>query len=99
MSYVWEKLYQAVDDLVTCEKPLRKCLVDVCTYNLSTLDESHFPEENQKDEFRRFIDSITTCNAVGSEGMVQVTIYKMNNYEVLEMVEKILSMYDKVAEH
>lgn len=46
-----------------------------------------------------FIFHITKCNAVGSEGMVQATIYKMNNYEVLEMVEKILSMYDKVAGH
>ena len=96
MSCAWEKLYQAVDDLVTCEKPLRKCLVDVCTNSLNTLDESDFPEQDQKDDFRRFIESITKCNGVGSEGKVQATISKMNNYEVLEVVEKILSFYDKV---
>lgn len=97
MSYVWEKLYQAVDTLTTCKKPLRECLVDVCTYNLNTLDENHFPEENLKCEFRRFIDNIARYKTVENEGRIQATINNMNNYEVLEMVEKILNMYDEVA--
>lgn len=96
MSYVWEKLYTAVHGLVTSEKSLQERLIDAYIYSVMRLNEDDFPE-NLKEEYRQFHDDITKVASVGDEGTVRATVNAMGNSEASRMIEKILSMYDRIT--
>lgn len=103
MSYVWKQLFQAVYTLATREKSLRESLVDVYTYHLLHLDEDTSPgdifsenlyPEHLKNDLRQLCSDITEF-----EGTAEATIHRMDDAEVLETVEKILSVYDEITKY
>lgn len=97
MSYAKEQLYQALHSLIIGEESLRKRLVSVCTYHLAPLElhQIDIPDEI-KAEFLQFMNDISRFEAEGDKGTFHATVYKIDEDEVVRMVERIISMYEVV---
>jgi hypothetical protein len=93
-SNVTEKLWQAIDVLVTSEGRLQERLASAAI-NLTGIYlplESDLPKKNQE-EFKSIIQNLSKETAKGDEGAIQATTYKMNDQEAKQVARRILDLY------
>jgi hypothetical protein len=102
LSYGWEKLHLAVHSLslsLSGASHQKERLVNAVVYNLIHITpENDLPPE-QRDEFRQFIEKITSVEAKGNEGTVQATVDSLDELGTSRAIEKIIGFYDTVCRH
>ena len=97
MSYTWEKFHQAIHSLAGSGSQ-RERLVNAYVFNITHVKVEEVPKEIQE-EFQKFTKDMTCIPAKGSEGSVQATVNKMTEIEVIQMIERIISMHDTITRH
>ncbi|MGP8174568.1 MAG: hypothetical protein ACLP7O_08480 [Terracidiphilus sp.] len=93
-SNVRIKLWEAIDTLVTNEGSLQKRLASaaISLTGVYLPSKSDLPKKYQE-AFESIIQDLTKEPAVGSEGKIQATTYKMNDQEAEGVAKRILSLY------
>lgn len=97
LNYTWEKLFVAVLGMAKSESSLQDRLVGA-HLSFHTLRDKDFPEGELRGSFQEIMHALTWRPAKGDEGTVRATTSLMGNQEASELVEKIVSLYDEVAQ-
>ena len=97
LNYTWEKLFVAVLGMAKSDESLQDRLVGA-HLSFHTLGDEDFPEGELRESFQEIMHALTWRPAKGDEGTVRATTSLMGNQEAAELVEKIVSLYDKVAQ-
>lgn len=97
-GYGWEKLHLAVHSL-TGTSTQKERLVNAVVYNLIHITpENDLPPE-LRDKFTRFMEEITSVEAMNDEGTVQATVDSFDEISTRRAIEKIIGFYDTVCRH
>lgn len=97
-SYGWEKLHAAVLSLAGAS-PQKERLVDAVVYNLIYITpENDLPPE-LRDEFKQFMEEITSVDAKENEGTAQATVDSLDEIGTSRAIGKIIGFYDAVCRH
>ncbi|MDH4318645.1 MAG: hypothetical protein OEV64_09670 [Desulfobulbaceae bacterium] len=97
-DYGWEKLHLAVHSLAGASTQKER-LVNAVAYNLiHIIPENNLPPE-LRDEFKQFMEEITSVEAKGNEGRVRATVDSLDEIGTSRAIEKIISLYDTVCRH
>lgn len=98
LDYVWEKLYTAVNILVTGQGTIQERLGSAYADSLMRLggDRDEIPEEIRND-FEALEKALTREEAQGEEGTIEATMRVMEADEAAKHAETILNMFDTVA--
>ncbi|MFC1751408.1 hypothetical protein ACFL2V_21750 [Pseudomonadota bacterium] len=97
-KYGWEKLHMAVHSLAgSASQPER--LSNAVVFSLIHITpENDLPEEI-RDEFKEFMSDITNVEAKADEGSVQATVNTLDELQISNHVDKIISFYDTVCRY
>lgn len=95
MSYACEKFNNTIYDLATGENPLRQRLADAYSEHIAVISEENIPEEI-KAEFTQLSNYISRAENQG-EGTIVATIKELEHSKILEIVEKIMTIYQKLC--
>jgi hypothetical protein len=91
-SYVWEKLHQAVDALVTGRSPLRERLANTAVY-LIRLRRDDLPEGEMRRAFVGIQDDLTWVEASGDEGRIASSTRQLDDEEAKALAGRILKLF------
>ncbi|GLV61179.1 hypothetical protein KDH_79950 [Dictyobacter sp. S3.2.2.5] len=97
LSYTWEKLFVAVLGMARSEASLQDRLMGAYL-SFHTLRDADFPKDELRTSFQEITHALTSQPAKGNEGTVQATTSLMGDQEAAELIEKIVSLYDEVAQ-
>jgi cell division septum initiation protein DivIVA len=97
-DYVWEKFHLAVRDLASGKDSFQKRLADIYMVHLSHVGNHEMPDEIRED-FERLQTALTQEQPKSDEGSVVASVRVMSEVEVLELIDLIVSMYDRVAKY
>ncbi len=98
ISYGWEKLYLAILTL-TGSGPIQDRLISAWIYHLSHIrPEENLPEE-LREEFIKLEENLNREEPFGNEGSIRATINKMDKSEIKDSVEKIVSLFSRIAKY
>ncbi len=94
---VSEKLWQAIDTLVTSGGRLQERLASAATglAGVYLPSKSDLPKKYQE-EFKSIIQDLTKEPAKGDEGAIQATTGKMDDQEAEGVARRILSLYTQL---
>ena len=96
-SYALEKLLQAVHILTG--KPSQKKRLELAVSMFSHIrPEEHLPVE-MHEEFKKFIQEITSVPEIGEKEPVRSNINSMNDTEVRQAIEEIIGFFNKICRH
>lgn len=97
-SYGWEKLHLAVHSLAGAS-PQKERLANAVVYNLIYITpENDLPPE-LRDEFKQFMEEITSVEIKRNEGTAQATVDSLDEIGTSRAIEKIIGFYDTVCRH
>src|SRR5436190_2797707 len=98
LDYVWEKLYTAVNILITGQGTIQERLGSAYADSLIRLrgGTNDIPTELRSD-FDQLERALTREPAEGDEGTIMATIRVMEADEAVRLAETILHMFDTVA--
>ena len=96
--YGWEKLHLAVHSLAGA-MPQKERLVSAVTSNLIHITPGRDLPPELRDEFRQFMEEITSVDARANEGTIQATIDRLNEVGISRAIDKIIGFYDAVCRH
>lgn len=97
LSYTWEKLFVAVLSMAKSDASLQDRLVGAYL-SFHTLQDENFPEGELRESFKEIKFQLTMRPAKGNEGTVRASTRLMKDKEAGELIEKIVSLYDEVAQ-
>jgi MoaA/NifB/PqqE/SkfB family radical SAM enzyme len=97
MSYAHEKMYVAVSTLAG-PGTQRERLADAYISSVIRLLDKDIPEE-LRERFQILKEKITCEEAKGDEGTVKATVNAIEDNEVNEMAEEIVSLYDNITRY
>jgi len=97
LNYTWEKLFVAVLGMAKSDESLQDRLVGA-HLSFHTLRDEDFPEGELRKSFQEIMYALTLRPAREDKGTVRASTRLMRNKEAGELVEKIVSLYDEVAQ-
>src|SRR5262249_42969175 len=97
-GYGWEKLFKAVGTLIG-PGPLNKRLADAVIYNVIHINAERDLPPDIRNEFKNFMENISSVEAKGDEGDIQATVNTLDEGEINKAAGDILSFYDSVCRH
>jgi hypothetical protein len=95
-GYVWEKLHLAVLGMAQSTEPLADRVANAWMYHLLHLGNHELPA-NMRDDYARVRDSLRRVTPQGGESGVLASARALEEMEVRELVEAVVSMYDRAA--
>lgn len=93
-NYGWEKLHLAVNSLAGSGSQSER-LVSAITFNLIHIEPNTNLPESIHSEFNSFMERMSPDNGA----TVQATVDQLNEIELKQAIEEIISMYDSVCRH
>jgi len=97
-SYGWEKLHVAVHSLAGAASQKER-LVGAVVFSLIHINPDVDLPEKMRDEFKQFMQEITSVAAMRDEGTVQATIDTYDELALSRAVEKIIGFYDEICHY
>jgi hypothetical protein len=99
-SYGWQKLHTGTMYLVGPEDQRTRLInaVSILVHIHSPEYENHIPPEIL-DEFRAFMQEMTSVPPVATEGAIAATINSLDDNAVNERAQQFLHFYDTVCRH
>lgn len=97
-GYTWEKFHLAMSGLATSTKSVQSRLADAYVYHLMHAEHDGLPEDIRED-FQQLKEALSRKNAVGDEGSVAASAAALDEVEAHNLVDLIISMYDRVVKH
>ncbi|WP_020405215.1 hypothetical protein [Hahella ganghwensis] len=98
ISYGWEKLHSAIHSLCGQGEQAERLLNSVVFSLIQITPENDLPEE-MRQEFQQFMDDMTSVEAQRDEGRVKATIDTLDEIEIGNKIEKVISFYDSICRH
>jgi len=98
LSYGWEKLHSAVHTL-TGQSSQSERLEGAIIYNLIHINPDNDLPEEMREEFKEFMNEISSVEAQNNEGNVHATVNTYDETQVSRAIEKIINFYDTVCRH
>lgn len=96
VNYAWEKFFDAVLSLARSRDNIKTRLKRAYIESIHFVDIEDIPE-NALDDFKYLENEITRAESFGAEGLVAASIDEMSEDEIVKLIEKIVSIYDKVV--
>lgn len=97
MDYAWEKFHGAVLTLAG-QGDQRDRLANAYLFDLMHVDVKTLPESIQHD-FEMLQETLTSGTPEADEGTVVASVKSMDEFQMHQLVEKVVSMYDTIARH
>lgn len=97
-DYAREKFFSAVLGLAQGDRPARERLADAYTSSLMHLRPDDLPKELQKN-FKGIESALTRVSAKGDEGSVAASAAALDDREIRQIIEKVVSMADALAKY
>jgi hypothetical protein len=94
-KYGWEKLYVAVSTMATADRPLAERLA-MALQELSLIREDNLPAEIWE-EVKQVVAAGKSGPRSGSESVFATTTRAMNELELRDMAEKIVSCFVRIT--
>ena len=98
ISYGWEKLHTAVHSLCGNGSQSER-LVSAVVFSLIRIEPKEDLPEELQEEFEEFMKQMISTPAKGDEGTAQATINTLDEMQIKNAIEKIISLYDSVCRH
>lgn len=96
--YGWEKLHLAVHSLAGNGSQAER-LINAVVFNLVQIRAEDNLPEALRDEFKEFMEWITSVQAEDNGGNVAATINALDEISRSKAVEKIIGFYDSVCRY
>jgi len=97
VQYAWEKFHGAVLTLAG-QGDQRDRLANAYLFDLMHVDTSTLPQGIRGD-FEMLKETLASGTPEADEGTVVAAVKAMDEFQMHELVEKIVSMYDTIARH
>lgn len=97
-TYVWEKMHDAVRSL-TGTVSQRERLQNACLYSIHLLDRAEFPSQRSAKMYAELMETLRSGKPKADEGLILASIKQMDDRQVQETIDLIISIYDDVLRY
>jgi hypothetical protein len=95
IDYAWQQLHLASELAKDASRTPQSRIADAYLYNLSYIREEFVPSEVWA-RLQNICKTVTWRNSKGFSGTVPATTSQMSDPEAQQVIDEILSLYDKV---